>query len=31
VQANGFIVLHHEQATVEVGSEVDVMMFDSAI
>jgi molybdopterin molybdotransferase len=31
VQANGLIVLHHEQATVEVGSEVDVMMFDSAI
>jgi molybdopterin molybdotransferase len=31
VQANGLIVLHHGQATVEVGEEVDVMMFDSAI
>jgi molybdopterin molybdotransferase len=31
VQANGLIVLHHDQATVEVGDEVDVLMFDGAI
>lgn len=31
VQANGLIVLHHAQATVEVGDEVDVLMFDGAI
>jgi molybdopterin molybdotransferase len=28
VQANGLIVLHHDQATCEVGDWVDVMMFD---
>lgn len=31
VQANGLIVLHHAQASVAVGDEVDVMMFDGAI
>jgi molybdopterin molybdotransferase len=31
VQANGLIVLHHAQGTVEVGDEVDVLMFDGAI
>ena len=31
VQANGLIVLHHGQATVAAGDEVDVMMFDGAI
>jgi molybdopterin molybdotransferase len=31
VQANGLIVLHHEQGNVAVGDEVDVMMFDGAI
>lgn len=28
VQANGLIVLHHDQPTAEVGDWVDVMMFD---
>ena len=28
VQANGLIVLHHDQATTQVGEWVDVMMFD---
>ncbi len=31
VQANGLIVLHHDQGNVAVGDEVDVMMFDGAI
>ncbi len=31
VQANGLIVLHHAQGNVDVGDEVDVMMFDGAI
>lgn len=31
VQANGLIVLHHEQGNVSVGEEVDVMMFDGVI
>ena len=31
VQANGLLVLHHEQGNVAVGDEVDVMMFDGAI
>lgn len=31
VQANGLVVLHHAQGTVEVGDEVDVLMFDGAI
>ncbi|HZY18283.1 MAG TPA: gephyrin-like molybdotransferase Glp [Ramlibacter sp.] len=31
VQANGLIVLHHAQANVAPGDEVDVMMFDGAI
>jgi molybdopterin molybdotransferase len=30
-QANGLIVLHHQQATVQAGELVDVMMFDGAI
>jgi molybdopterin molybdotransferase len=28
VQANGLIVLHHEQETTQIGEWVDVMMFD---
>lgn len=28
VQANGLIVLHHDQATAQIGDWVDVMMFD---
>ncbi len=28
VQANGLIVLHHEQKTTQIGEWVDVMMFD---
>ncbi len=28
VQANGLIVLHHEQPTAEIGDWIDVMMFD---
>ena len=31
VQANGLIVLHHDQASVAIGDEIDVMMFDSVI
>lgn len=31
VQANGLIVLHHDQASVAAGDEVDVMMFDGVI
>ena len=31
VQANGLIVLHHDQDNVAVGDEVDVMMFDGVI
>ena len=30
-QANGLIVLHHQQATVLAGELVDVMMFDGVI
>lgn len=31
VEANGLIVLHHDQGNVAVGDPVDVMMFDGAI
>ncbi len=31
VQANGLIVLHHNQGNVAAGDEVDVMMFDGVI
>jgi molybdopterin molybdotransferase len=31
VQANGLIVLHHDQGTVEAGGTVDVMMFEGVI
>jgi molybdopterin molybdotransferase len=31
VQANGLIVLHHHQAHISAGQEVDVMMFDGVI
>jgi len=31
VQANGLIVLHHDQGNVAAGDEVDVMMFDGAL
>ena len=31
VQANGLIVLHHDQAGVAVGDEVDVMMFEGVL
>ena len=31
VQGNGLIVLHHGQGNVNVGDEVDVMMFDGVI
>lgn len=31
VQANGLIVLHHDQNSVNIGDEIDVMMFDGAI
>ncbi len=31
VQANGLIVLHHEQGNIAVGDEVDVMMFDGVV
>lgn len=31
VQANGLIVLHHDQGSVNVGDEIDVMMFDGVI
>ena len=30
-EANGLIVLHHAQGNVDVGDEVDVLMFDGAI
>jgi molybdopterin molybdotransferase len=31
VQANGLIVLHHDQGDVAVGDGVDVMVFDGVI
>ncbi len=31
VQANGLIVLHHEQGTVNIGDKVDVMMFEGVM
>ena len=31
VQANGLIVLHHNQSSVAVGDEIDVMMFEGVI
>ena len=31
VQANGLIVLHHDQATAQVGDWVDVMMFEGHV
>jgi molybdopterin molybdotransferase len=31
VEANGLVVLHHDQGHVAAGEEVDVMMFDGAI
>jgi molybdopterin molybdotransferase len=31
VQANGLIVLHHDQGSVALGDTVDVMLFDGAI
>jgi molybdopterin molybdotransferase len=31
VQANGLVVLAHEQANVQAGDEVDVMMFEGAL
>jgi molybdopterin molybdotransferase len=31
VQANGLIVLHHDQATAQAGDWVDVMMFDGHV
>jgi molybdopterin molybdotransferase len=31
VQANGLIVLHHNQATVAAGDQVDVMVFDGVM
>jgi molybdopterin molybdotransferase len=31
VQANGLIVLHHDQNSVEIGDEIDVMMFEAVI
>jgi molybdopterin molybdotransferase len=31
VQANGLIVLHHDQGSVAIGDEIDVMMFDGVI
>ena len=31
VQANGLIVLHHDQGNVATGDEVDVMMFDGVM
>jgi molybdopterin molybdotransferase len=31
VQANGLIVLHHDQSSVNIGDEIDVMMFDGVI
>jgi molybdopterin molybdotransferase len=29
--ANGLLVLHHDQGSVAVGEEVDVLMFDGVI
>lgn len=31
VQANGLILLHHDHGSIEIGDEVDVMMFDGVI
>jgi molybdopterin molybdotransferase len=31
VEANGLVVLHHDQASVAPGDEVDVMMFEGAM
>jgi molybdopterin molybdotransferase len=31
VQANGLMVLHHDQGDIPMGAQVDVMMFDGAI
>jgi molybdopterin molybdotransferase len=31
VEANGLIVLHHEQGNVNAGDSVDVMMFDGVV
>ncbi|MBA4194967.1 MAG: molybdopterin molybdenumtransferase MoeA, partial [Comamonadaceae bacterium] len=31
VEANGLIVLHHQQGNVAVGDTVDVMVFDGAL
>jgi molybdopterin molybdotransferase len=31
VQANGLLVLAHDQGDVAIGDEVDVLMFDGAI
>jgi molybdopterin molybdotransferase len=31
VEANGLIVLHHEQGNVKAGETVDVMMFDGVV
>ena len=31
VQANGLIVLHHDQSSVAIGDEIDVMMFEGVI
>lgn len=31
LQANGLIVLHHDQSSVQIGDELDVMMFDGVI
>jgi molybdopterin molybdotransferase len=31
VQANGLIVLHHDQGSVNIGDEIDVMMFEGVI
>jgi len=31
VQANGLLVLHHDQGDIAPGDSVDVMMFDGAI
>ena len=31
VQANGLVVLHHEQGNVAAGDEVDVMVFEGVV
>ncbi len=31
VEANGLVVLHHDQGSAAAGDEVDVMMFDGVI